>query len=96
MSKIEVKTIEIVVGKKVISLSPEELRELRDVLDATFPREVVKYVPSAPIYIERPIYKRSWEYWYPYYSTSGNTLRLSTTVDKSAKWEIDDNWQALS
>ncbi len=93
MSKIEVKTIEVVVGKQVISLSPEELRELRDVLDATFPREVVRYVPSAPIYIERPIYERPWEYWQPYYTTSGNTLRLSATANNTAK--MGNDWQAL-
>lgn len=94
MSKIEVKTIEVVVGKQVISLSPEELRELRDVLDATFPREVVRYVPSVPIYIERPIYERPWEYWQPYYTTCGNTLRLSTTADNTEQMSAD--WQALS
>ncbi len=94
MSKIEVKTIEIIVGKKVIFLSPAELRELREVLDATFPREVVRYVPSAPIYIERPIYQHPWEYWQPYYTMSGNTLRLQTAAGNTT--DANSDWQNLA
>jgi hypothetical protein len=59
--RIAVSRIEIEIGRKVISLTPEEMRELRDILDATFPKEKIKYIPSAPIVIEKPVYPS-----YPY------------------------------
>ncbi len=62
MTKIQVDKIRISIGRKVLELTPDELRELRDVLDATFPTET-RYVPSQPIIIERPTYPRPWRYW---------------------------------
>ena len=58
--KIAVKKIEIEVGGKILGLTPEEMKELRDILDATFPKETV-YVPGSPIIIKEPVY-RSWPY----------------------------------
>ena len=52
--KIEVSVIEIVIGKTVLRLSPEELKELQDILNDTFPQEKTVHVPSYPVVIERP------------------------------------------
>ncbi len=39
MSRVEVKNIEIKIGKKVIHLLPDEAKELRDVLNEAFPEQ---------------------------------------------------------
>lgn len=60
--KIKVERIEIKIGDKSISLTPEEMKELRDIIDQTFPKEVV-YVPGRPIIIEKPIYPPPIDPW---------------------------------
>ena len=61
--QIKVSKIEIKIGKQVISLTPDELKELKNVLEAAFPeKEVIKWIPQAPIIIDRPIYPK-WPYW---------------------------------
>lgn len=40
MAKITVDKIRITIGRKVIELAPDELKELRDTLDEVFPRAV--------------------------------------------------------
>lgn len=60
MAKIKVETIRITIGRKTLELTPEELKELRDILDETFPKYIVPPTP-APIIIERPVYKK-WPY----------------------------------
>jgi hypothetical protein len=56
-NQIQISKIEIKIGKQVISLTPDELKELKAVLDATFPeKEVVKWIPQNPIIIDRPVY----------------------------------------
>lgn len=91
MTKISVDKIEIRIGKKTLSLTPGELKELRDVLDATFPTGITAYIPSAPIIIERPVYP-SWPYrrWNePTYiecgetTAKGGTLYISSSTDVS-------------
>ena len=57
---IKVERIEIKIGKKVLSLTPVEMKELRDVLNQTFPA----YIASSPVVIERPVYPRL-PYWRP-------------------------------
>lgn len=52
--KITVSKIEIKIGDKVLTLTPAELKELKDVLERTFPSESVKFIPSQPIIIDRP------------------------------------------
>ncbi len=48
---IKVSKIEIKIGKQVISLTPDELKELKDVLEKTFPSEKIQWIPSQPIYV---------------------------------------------
>ena len=81
--KIKVKTIEIQIGKKTLSLTPAELCELRDILDETFPKAVARpIVITAPIFIERPL-PRPWKHWNEVWcgaeSSSGATMRLEST-----------------
>jgi len=52
--KVKIDRIRITVGEKTIDLTPDELKELREVLDAIFGEKTV-YLPGQPIVIERPI-----------------------------------------
>jgi len=85
--EIEVTKIILKIGKKSIELTPAEMKELRDVIDQTFPKEkIVKehiYIPTAPPLV--PWYRR--RYWdeprwtYTSKTTEGRksaTMMLST------------------
>ncbi len=49
---IKVSKIEIKIGKQVISLTPDDLKELKRALEDIFPTaEVVKWIPNQPIYV---------------------------------------------
>lgn len=52
---IKVSKIEIKIGKQVISLTPDELKSLKLVLEQTFPTKLVEnwFIP-APLYIPYP------------------------------------------
>lgn len=89
---VEISKVEIKIGKQVISLTPAEFQELRNVIDAAFPRGNTTYVaPSIPIIIEKektpdpwPVpYKRPWwndhpyrYYWEQPFVTWENTLTI--------------------
>lgn len=81
---IKVKAVEITIGGKTLRLSMEEAKELKDVLNTTFPEEKTVYVDRYPI----PRYPgvRSWDYWQASHtldSGDNSTLCLSST-DKIA------------
>ena len=61
-NKIAVSKIIIKIGSQTLSLTPQELKELKDVLEATFPTEKTVFVPSAPVIIREPvpIYPSPW------------------------------------
>src|SRR5262245_45274545 len=60
---IQVTKIEIRIGAKTLSLSIEEMKELKEILNDTFPNPV-QILPPAPVVIERPIYPRwPWSKW---------------------------------
>ena len=50
--KVSINKIVLKIGDKEIALTPAQLRELKDVLETLFP-EKVKYIPTAPIIIEK-------------------------------------------
>ncbi len=87
--KIEVSMVRINIGKKALLLSPKELIELRDILNETFPEKEkdswkISYLSlmPQPIYIERPIYPRHWEYWTEtYYCNKTLELTSNTTTN---------------
>ena len=67
-NQIAVSHIEIKIRDNTLRLSPEEFRELRDILNATFPAEVKWYPTPAPVYIppitipmDTPYPWRHWE-----------------------------------
>ena len=71
MNKLKLTKIELETANGFqVSLTMEEARELHEQLDALFgqPKEVTKFVPTAPIYIERwPRWGdpyRTWPVWY--------------------------------
>lgn len=68
--KIKVSKIRIEIGDVVLDLSPKQMRELRDVLDATFPTET-RFLPGQPYVIERPARPWSGPYWRTDFSCGG-------------------------
>lgn len=82
--QIKVERIEIKIGKKVLSLTPEEMKELRDVLDQTFPKEKVTYIPGQPIIIDYP---RPWKWWEPIWMdrTTNEVKRIGTR--QTPEWQ---------
>jgi hypothetical protein len=79
---VKVDKIQITIGKKTIELSPDELKELRDVLDATFPKETTRWLPSQPITIPYPVYPQTFRYWEPRWTSTGDggTVTLCSTT----------------
>lgn len=81
--KIAVTKIEIKIGGKTLSLTPEEMNELKDILNETFPNPAPATYP-APIIIERPYYERPWRRWDVTWGTTtdgqpGQTMCLAST-----------------
>lgn len=80
--QIKVTKIEIRIGNKTLSLSPEEMKELKEILNDTFPNPVQIY-PPAPIIIERPVYPhwpwRTWDVTWAGSSNDSQTMCLSAT-----------------
>ena len=80
MSKVKVSKIKIEIGKKSIELSLEEAHELQEILNSTFGKREVKFIPSyAPIIIERPVYPRPWRCWDVTWKS--NTMYLLNTQE---------------
>ena len=78
--KVEITKIEIKIGEKVISLTPEEAEELRCILNANFGKK--GYVPYPyPIYDRWP-----YKYWEPIITYTGTSndyvATLSTTTQE--------------
>ena len=74
-TKVEVSKIEIKIGDTKVSITPSQLKELRDVLESLFPKKT-QFIPSAPIYIERPYHP--WRQWDVICKSSG-TLCLEAS-----------------
>ncbi len=86
-NKISVEKISIKIGRKTLDLTPEEMKELRDILDQTFPKEKTVYLPSQPIIIQRdyPWVWKKYDHWCePKWTmnqkTGGSTLCLSSNT----------------
>ena len=85
--KIEVKAVEIDIAGEKLRLSPDQARELRDILLETFPKDApVPYIPYIPpIIIERERRLRPYDGphpWYPSYPwiTWGSDYTTSGTL----------------
>lgn len=71
---VKIVKVELEIGGKVIRLSLEEAKELRDILKDTFPEK--EYVPSQPIVIR----EYPWRHWEPYYTTCGGSMTADDTL----------------
>lgn len=89
--QIRVERIEIKIGKKAISLSPTEMKELRNMLDDLFPkpeREIV-YIPNQPIVIEKPICPwpvKKYPHWEPYWC-EGDNVGHRVNMTETPQWK---------
>ena len=61
MDKVEIKTVNIQVGKKQLSLTVEEAKKLKEVLGELFGKEIVKEVNEIHHYDHYP-YRWYWDY----------------------------------
>ena len=66
--KTKISKIVLEVGGKKIEMSLSEARELKQILNDTFPDKETVFIPSTPVII-----KRQWPYWRPYETWCGNT-----------------------
>ncbi len=73
--RVKIGSIEIEINGEVIKLGLEEAKELKDILNDTFPEREITYVSYPPIYIERyREYPRwGWEYAPVPYCDWGNS-----------------------
>lgn len=67
MAKTEIKKVEIVIGDKELSLSLDELRELKDLLNELFSDGKPTYIP---ITIPEPY---RWKWWEPIWVGTGSS-----------------------
>lgn len=85
--KIAVSKIEIKIGEDVLKLSLAQMRELKDVLNKTFPDEKTIYVN--PVYFDRPCYAPNpiyitppippWNEWICGNDTTTNTFHIEAS-----------------
>ena len=85
--QIKVERIEIKIGKKVLNLTPEEMKELRDVLDKTLPKGKTVYIPGQPIIIEKPAYPwhRPYPHWEPTWISTAQPKKI-VEYEKGPTW----------
>lgn len=81
--KIAVTEIKIMIRGKALSLTPEEMNELKDILNTTFP-DPSPAIYQAPVIIERPYYRPRWREWDITWGTTtdgqpGQTMCLALT-----------------
>ena len=89
MSKtISVEHIQIKIGKEVLKLSLEDIRELKDILNKLFPEPLERYVtywppPVTPIpWVIQPD-SPPWRRWNEVWCNTTNTLTLENTPNAS-------------
>jgi hypothetical protein len=89
----EIKKVVIEAGGKEFSLSVEEAKALRDILNATFKEPTVTYVPiyQPPIIIER--YPQQWGPWITW--SSGETAYCSTSKNTPESYCATSNTATL-
>ena len=79
---VKIAKINIKMGKKKVSLSVEEAKELRDLLNDTFGEQKAIFMPSSPIIIDRPYHP--WRYWGVDYTTPSVTWTSGNTTGSAA------------
>lgn len=87
--KITISKIEIKIADKVIPLTLEQAKELKEILNETFPEPT-----SYPIVVDRPVYIdrypfRPYTYWGASYSCSGQTNGSFTNAIQDATLALE-------
>ncbi len=59
---VKISKLNVKIGKKEVSLTIEEAKELQKILNDTFGEQKTVFVPSSSIIIERPVIS-PWKYW---------------------------------
>lgn len=64
---VKISKLNVEIGKKEISLTLEEAKELQRILNDTFGEQKTVVIPSSPVIIERiikcPVMRRPWLEW---------------------------------
>jgi hypothetical protein len=75
---VKISKLNVEIGKKEISLTLEEAKELQKILNDTFGEQKTVVIPSSPVIIKRPVIRRPWLEWNDYieilYNVQGNGL----------------------
>lgn len=78
MSEVKIEKISLEINGKIIELTIEQARELRDVLKDTLGDG---NAPSVyPVYIHPYTYTKHWQEWRPYYSSGTVTISSKTNI----------------
>ncbi len=81
--EVKIETIKIKMGEVEVSLTPDQAKELKDLLNDLFGNVTyTPYIPYIPYTNPYPPYK--WIYWEPYYYDTPNTVTycLNTNTSK--------------
>ncbi len=85
MNKIEVSKVEIKIGKKIIPLSLEEAKELKDILNETFPDPSPTIINNYPNrWWHEPIIN------YPLAPRWGTTVTCNANGENTAKYSLTE------
>ena len=75
---IKVDKIRLELGGHTLELSIEQMKELRDLLNETFPNKETVYFPTAPVVIRKPVWPYQFRYWEPsWYGGDVRTLQVT-------------------
>lgn len=77
-----IKKIELDLGGKIVSLTPEQAKNLKDALDDLFGEKVVRIIEKeyVPLPFPHPIDRYPRESWRPYWEWSGSPYQFTTTA----------------
>jgi hypothetical protein len=78
----EIKSIKVEIAGKTLELSPEQAKELRDILDDIYPSRAPHCPQPYPVYIERysnPYYPSTPYIWWQTTCGSEGTVSISQT-----------------
>ena len=72
MSEISISKINIRIGKKEVELTPDEAKELQEILNETFGKKEIVYIPSPYPVVQpvQPVYP-PYRYWEITYGNTG-------------------------
>ena len=81
VERVEVKKIQLKIGKKEISLTPDEAKKLKEVLNDLFDKEIIKEVIKETYPVVPYWYYKSRLYPRPYYEITCDSGTVSIGTD---------------